>query len=105
MVAPCTRCGVPRIQNLTCHLTSIMTATVTVTVPQDSNKCMVQSYEGAPPAKRQYRAGKPKGDKKQSERGCAPPQSVPVGGRLCQFVKEWKHITNDPYMLSIVLSF
>ena len=31
-----------------------------------------------------------------------PPQSVPVGGRLCQFVEGWKHITNDPYVFSIV---
>ena len=34
--------------------------------------------------------------------GCAPPQSVPVGGRLSQFVEGWKHITNYPYILSIV---
>ena len=37
-------------------------ATMTVTVPQDSNKCKVQSNEGAPHAKRQRRAGKPKSD-------------------------------------------
>ena len=34
--------------------------------------------------------------------GVLPPQSVPVGGPLCQFVEGWKHITNDPYVLSIV---
>ena len=34
--------------------------------------------------------------------GMLTPQSVPVGGRLCQFVEGWKHITNDPYVLSIV---
>ena len=28
--------------------------------------------------------------------GETPPQSVPVGGQLCQFVEEWKCITNDP---------
>ena len=28
-----------------------------------------------------------------------PPQSVPVGGRLCQFVEGWKRITNDPCVL------
>ena len=37
--------------------------TVTVTVPQDSNKRKVQSNEGAPCAKRPHIAGKPKGDK------------------------------------------
>ena len=31
-----------------------------------------------------------------------PPQSVPVGGRLCQFVEGSKCITNDPYVSSIV---
>ena len=34
--------------------------------------------------------------------GVLRPQSVPVGGRLCQFVEGWMHITNNPYMLSIV---
>ena len=34
-------------------------------------------------------------------RACPPSQSVPVGGRLCQFVEGWKHIMNDPYVLSI----
>ena len=33
--------------------------------------------------------------------GELPPQSVPVGGRLCQFVEGWKRITNDPFVLSI----
>ena len=27
---------------------------------------------------------------------------MPVGGRLSQFVEGWKHITKDPYVLSIV---
>ena len=76
-------------------------ATMTVTVPQDSNKRKVQSIEGAPRAKRQRRAGKPKGDKKQNE-GLLPPQSVPVGGRLYLFMEGWKHITNDPCVLSII---
>ena len=31
-----------------------------------------------------------------------PPQVTPVGGRLSNFVEEWKRITNDPYVLSIV---
>ena len=31
-----------------------------------------------------------------------PPQVSPVGGRLSNFVEGWKHITNDPYVLSIV---
>ena len=39
---------------------------MTVTVPQDSNKHKVQSNEGAPRAKRECRAGEPKGNKKQS---------------------------------------
>ena len=30
--------------------------------------------------------------------GMLPPQPVPVGGRLCQFVEGWKRITNDPYV-------
>ena len=34
--------------------------------------------------------------------GVLPPQSVPVGGRLCQLLEGWKHITNDPFVLSIV---
>ena len=50
--------------------------------------------------KRQRRAGKHKDDKKQNE-GVLPPQSVPVRGRLCEFVEGCKRITNDPYMLSI----
>ena len=33
--------------------------------------------------------------------GMLPPQSMPVGGRLCQFVEGWKRITNDLYVLSI----
>ena len=41
---------------------------MTVRVPQDlKSKCKDQSNEGAPLAKHQHRAGKPKGDKKQSE--------------------------------------
>ena len=31
-----------------------------------------------------------------------PPQVSPVGGRLSNFVEGWKHITNDPYVLSII---
>ena len=34
--------------------------------------------------------------------GVLPPQMTPVGGRLSNFVEGWKHITNDPYILSIV---
>ena len=34
--------------------------------------------------------------------GVLPPQITPVGGRLSNFVEGWKHITNDPYVLSIV---
>ena len=34
--------------------------------------------------------------------GVLPPQSMPVGGRLYQFVEGWKCITNGPYVLSIV---
>ena len=60
-------------------------ATMTATVPQDSNKRKVQSNEGAPRSKRQRKSGKPNGDQTQS---------VPVAGRLCQFVEGWKRITN-----------
>ena len=35
-------------------------------------------------------------------KGVLPPQPVPVRGQLCQFVEGWKHITNNPYVLSIV---
>ena len=31
--------------------------------------------------------------------GVLPPQSVPVGGRLCQFVEGWKGITSPPLLL------
>ena len=34
--------------------------------------------------------------------GVLPPQMTPVGGRLSNFVEGWKHITNHPYVLSIV---
>ena len=34
--------------------------------------------------------------------GVLPPQVTPVGGRLSNFVKGCKRITNDPYVLSIV---
>ena len=34
--------------------------------------------------------------------GVLPPQITPVGERLSKFVEGWKHITNDPSVLSIV---
>ena len=34
--------------------------------------------------------------------GVLPPQMTPVGGRLSNFVEGWKHITNNPYILSII---
>ena len=34
--------------------------------------------------------------------GVLPPQVSPVGGRLENFMEGWKHITNNPYVLSIV---
>ena len=34
--------------------------------------------------------------------GVLPPQITPVRGRLSNFVEGWKHITKDPYVLSIV---
>ena len=70
--------------------------TVRPTVPQDSNKWKIQSHEEAPRSKRVSRGGRGRGNRKQSEWGWDPPQSVPVGGQLCQFVEEWKRITNDP---------
>ena len=42
-------------------------ATMTVTVPQDSNKRKVQRNEGASHAKRPCRGGKFRGDEKQTE--------------------------------------
>ena len=40
--------------------------------------------------------------KEKNNEGVLPPQLTPVGGRLSKFVKGWKRITNDPYVLSIV---
>ena len=37
-----------------------------------------------------------------SNEGVLPPQITPVGVRLSNFVEGWEHITNDPYVLSIV---
>ena len=54
---------------------------MTVTVPQDSNKRKVQSNEGAPCAKRPCRAGKPRGDKKQTKCGDAPPPTISASQR------------------------
>ena len=62
-------------------------ATMTVTVPQELNKHQVQTHEGAPRSKRQRKSGKHKSNN----------QVQP-----CQFVEGWKHITNDPFVLSIV---
>ena len=33
---------------------------------------------------------------------CSPLQPSSVRGRLSEFVERWKHITNDPYVISIV---
>ena len=33
---------------------------------------------------------------------CSPLQPSSVRGRLSEFVEGWKHITNDPYVISIV---
>ena len=68
---------------------------MTVTVPQDSNKCKIQSNEGAPLNKRQRKSGKTRGDQKEGRHAISE-------GRLCLFVECWKRITNDPYVLSIV---
>ena len=38
----------------------------------------------------------------RSNEDVLPPQRMPVGGRLCEFVEGWKHITSDHYVLSIV---
>ena len=35
--------------------------------------------------------------------GVLPPQITPVEGRLSNFAEGWKRITNDPYVLSIVV--
>ena len=79
-------------------------ATMTVTVPQDSNKRKVQRNEATSCAKLQGRAWRSQGKKKQSEWGRAPPppQSVSDGGTTMPVLEGWKHITNDPYVLSIV---
>ena len=46
--------------------------------------------------------GRAEGPRNSQNEGVLPPLPAPVGGRLSQFVKEWKSIMNDPYMLSIV---
>ena len=61
--------------------------------------CKVQSNEEAPCSKHGRRAGRGRGNRNE---GMLTPQPAPVRGRLCQFVEGWKHIMNDPYLLSIV---
>ena len=50
--------------------------TMTVTVPQDSNKRKVQSHEEAPRCKGAGRGGRGRANKKQSEWGRAPPPTI-----------------------------
>ena len=57
---------------------------MTVTVPQDKRKD--QSNEGAPCNKRQHRLVL---NVIRKNEGVLSPESVPVGGRLCQFVEGW----------------
>ena len=53
--------------------------TMTVTVPQDSNKRKVQSHDEGPHAKKP-RGLRDRRNRKQSECGRTPPQPVPFGG-------------------------
>ena len=41
--------------------------------------------------------------KVKNNEGVLPPQITPVEGRLSNFAEGWKRITNDPYVLSIVV--
>ena len=73
---------------------------MTVTVPQDSNKRKVQSNESAAHNKRQCNWRSLKGPERM--RVSSPHNLCHSGGRLCHFVEGWKHIMNDPYVLSII---
>ena len=77
-------------------------ATMTVAVPQDSNKRKVQRNEATSCAKLQGRAWRSQGKKKQSEWGSAPHTISAIRGTTMPVLEGWKHITNDPYVLSIV---
>ena len=72
---------------------------MTVTVPQEPNKRNVQAHQ-SDPIVRNINRGNVKVTR--INEGVLPPQSVPVGGRLCQLLEGWKHITNDPFVFSIV---
>ena len=76
--------------------------TMTVKVPQDSNKRKVQRHEGplALNVPIEGEGAEKIGNSRNED--VLPPQPVPVGGRLCQFVDGWKCIMNDPYMLSVI---
>ena len=78
---------------------------MTVSVPQDSNKRKFQSKEGPPPPALNMPVEPEGADVTGNRNHGVPPQSVPVRARLCELVEGWKHITNDPYVLSIVTKF
>ena len=75
-------------------------ATMTVTVPQDSNNIRFKAMRVLPVVSDIVNRGSLEVTRKNE--GVLPPQLVPVEGRLCQFVEGWKRIRNDPYVLSIV---
>ena len=74
---------------------------MTVTIPQDSNKRKVKSNEGTPMLNVHIEPGRLRITRNSQNEGLLFPQSVPVRGRLCQFVEGWKHISNYPCMLII----
>ena len=74
-----------------------------VTVPQDSNKHEVQINDGAPCTKVHVEPGSLALIRNRRMRACPPTITISAGrGGLLHFVEGWKHIMNNPYVLSII---
>ena len=63
---------------------------MTDTEPQDSNNRKVKSNESTPMPNVHVEPGRLRITRNSQNEGVLPPQSVPVRGRLCQFVEGWK---------------
>ena len=83
------------------NVSQLLTAMAT----QESSKHQVEkSFDSPHPKctwKKKALARAP--SRKRNEGVASHWQSLPVTGRLSSFVEGWKHITNDPYILSIVI--
>ena len=77
-------------------------ATMTITVPQDSKNVRFRVMRVLPMPNINVEPGSLKVIRNSQNEGVLPQLSVPVGGRLFQFVKGWKRITNGPWMLIIL---